>query len=126
MNTWLKILSMLLLELKISRMKRFLAIDAISLFTNLPLQKTINIMFKKVYVEKTINTTIKKIIWEKDTCKTQLLFLLMKYRNNFAFFLYNTKPFYCYSYLLKLSIMILTRSQYKNMSKEELFKSWLI
>ena len=86
MNTWLKILSMLLLELKISRMKRFLAIDAISLFTNLPLQKTINIMFKKVYVEKTINTTIKKIIWEKDTCKTQLLFLLMKYTNNFAFF----------------------------------------
>ena len=35
-------------------------------------------------------------------------------------FLNNIKPFYCYSYLLKISIMVLTRSQYKNISKEEL------
>ena len=58
MNTRLKIVSMLLLELKIPRKKRFVSTDVISLFTNVPLQKTINIL-KKVYVEKVINTTRK-------------------------------------------------------------------
>ena len=38
------------------------------------------------------------------------------------YFLYIIKPFYCYSYLLKISIMVLTRSQYENMSKEELIQ----
>ena len=30
------------------------------------------------------------------------------------------EPFYCYSYLLKIPVMVLTRSQYENMGKEEL------
>ena len=37
-------------------------------------------------------------------------------------FLYIIKPFYCYSYLLKISVMVLTRSQYESMSKEELIQ----
>ena len=37
-------------------------------------------------------------------------------------FFNNIKSFYCYSYLLKLSIMVLTQRQYKNMSKEELIQ----
>ena len=51
---------------------RFVSFDVVSLFTNVPLQKTINIILKKVYVEKVINTTIKKNTMRKlikDTCK---------------------------------------------------------
>ena len=43
---------------------RFVSFDAVSLFTNEPLQKTSNIVLKKVFVEKVINTTMKK-----DNCK---------------------------------------------------------
>ena len=46
--------------------------DALSLFTSVLLQKTINIMLKKVYVEKVVNTSIKKNNMGKlikDTCK---------------------------------------------------------
>ena len=51
---------------------RFASFDAVSVFTNAALQKTINIIFKKVYVEKVINTTIRKNTMRKlikDTCK---------------------------------------------------------
>ena len=51
---------------------RFVSFDVVSLFTNVPLQKTINIILKKVYEEKVINTTIKKNTMRKlikDTCK---------------------------------------------------------
>ena len=57
---------------------RSVLFDVVSLFTNLPLQKTINIILKKVYVEKVINTTIKKNSMRKrikDICKqTAFLF----------------------------------------------------
>ena len=50
---------------------RFVPFDVVYLFTNVPLQKTINIILKKFYVEKVINTTIKKNTMRKlkDTCK---------------------------------------------------------
>ena len=41
---------------------RFLSFNVVFLFTNMSLQKTINIISKKIYVEKVINTTIKKIL----------------------------------------------------------------
>ena len=78
MNTQLKILSMLLLQLKISRKNCliegyiFVSFDVVSLFTNVSLQKTIDIILKKFYVEKVMNTTIKKNSMRKlikDTCK---------------------------------------------------------
>ena len=34
----------------------------------------------------------------------------------FRHFLYNIKPFYCYSYLSKTSVMVLIRSQYENIN----------
>ena len=54
------------------RFVSYVSYDVASLFTNVPLQKTINIISKVVYVEKVINTTLKrntirKLI--KDTCK---------------------------------------------------------
>ena len=42
--------------------------------------------------------------------------------SSFHHFLYNILPFYCYSYFLKILIMVLARSQYENMSKEELIQ----
>ena len=51
---------------------RFVSFDVVSLFTNEPLQKSINIILKQVYVEKVINTTMRKITMRKlikDTCK---------------------------------------------------------
>ena len=51
---------------------RFASFDDVSLFTNVPLQKSIYTIFKKVYVKKVINTTIKKNTIRKllkDTCK---------------------------------------------------------
>ena len=42
--------------------------------------------------------------------------------SSFHPFLYNILPFYCYSYFLKILIMVLTRSYYENMSKEELIQ----
>ena len=51
---------------------RFVSYDVASLFTNVPLQKTINIILKAVYVEKVINTTIKRNTMRKlikGTCK---------------------------------------------------------
>ena len=50
----------------------FVSFDVVSLFTNVPLQKTIDIILKKVYVEKVINTTVKKNSMRKlikNTCK---------------------------------------------------------
>ena len=46
--------------------------------------------------------------------------LLSKHFLSFCHFLNNIKPFCCYSYLLKISIMVLTQSQCRNISKEEL------
>ena len=69
---------MLLLQLKISRKNCliegyiFVSFDVVSLFTNVSLQKTIDIILKKFYVEKVMNTTIKKNSMRKlikDTCK---------------------------------------------------------
>lgn len=51
---------------------KFTSFDAVSLFTKVPLQKTITIIFKKFYVKKVINTTITKNTVRKlmkDTCK---------------------------------------------------------
>ena len=42
--------------------------------------------------------------------------------SSFRHFLYNILHFYCYSYFLKILIMVLTRSQHENMSKEELIQ----
>ena len=57
---------------------KFVSFDVVSLFINMPLQKTINIILKKVSVGKVINTTIMKNIMReliKDTCKkTALVF----------------------------------------------------
>ena len=50
----------------------FVSFDVVSLFANVPLQKAINIILKKVYVEKVINTTINKNTMRKlikDTSK---------------------------------------------------------
>ena len=51
---------------------RFVSYDVASLFTNVPLEKTINIILKAVYVEKVINNTIKRNTMRKlikGTCK---------------------------------------------------------
>ena len=56
---------------------RFVSFDVVSLFTNVPLQKTINIVLKKVYVEKVINTIIQKNTMRKlikDTCEKTAFF----------------------------------------------------
>ena len=47
---------------------RFVSFDVVSLFTNELLQKTINIILKKVSVEKVRSTTISKKNYKK-TCK---------------------------------------------------------
>ena len=50
----------------------FASFDDVPLFTNVPLQKIIIIILKKVYVEKVSNTTIKKNVMRKlvkDTFK---------------------------------------------------------
>ena len=50
----------------------FVSFDVVALFTNVPLQKTIDVILKKVYVEKVINTTVKKNSMRKlikDSCK---------------------------------------------------------
>ena len=51
---------------------RFLSFDVVSLLTNVPLQKAINILLKSVYVERGINTLIRKNTMRKlikDTCQ---------------------------------------------------------
>ena len=42
--------------------------------------------------------------------------------SSFRHFLYNILPFYFYSYFLKMLIMVFNRTQYKNMSEEELIQ----
>ena len=49
-----------------------MSFDAESPFTNFPLQRSINIMLKKIYDDKSIHTNIKKNMMLKlikDTCK---------------------------------------------------------
>ena len=41
---------------------RFVSFDVKSLFTNVPLKKTINIILDRIYNKKLINTTLKKRI----------------------------------------------------------------
>ena len=43
----------------------FVSFDVVSVFTNVPLQKAINIVLKKVYMEKVLNTTIKKNTYKR-------------------------------------------------------------
>ena len=56
----------------------FVSLDVVSLFTNVPLHKTVNIILKRVYTEKLINTSLSKRSLKKlilDTCqKTALPF----------------------------------------------------
>ena len=56
----------------------FVSLDMVSLFTNVPLRKTVNIILKRVYTEKLINTSLSKGSLKKlilDTCqKTTLSF----------------------------------------------------
>ena len=39
---------------------KYVSFDAVSLFTNVPLRKTVNIIFKRVYLDKLIKTNLKK------------------------------------------------------------------
>ena len=54
----------------------FFSLDMISLFTNISLRKSFNILLKRVYIEKLINTSLsgcslKKLI--PDTCQKTVL-----------------------------------------------------
>ena len=61
----------------------FVSLDVVSLFTNVLLRKTVNIILKRVYNEKLINTSLSKRSLKKlilDTCqKTALSFNNKKY-----------------------------------------------
>ena len=56
----------------------FVLLDVVSLFTNVSLRKTVNMILKRVYSEKLINTSLSKYSLKKlilDTCqKTALPF----------------------------------------------------
>ena len=56
----------------------FVLLDVVSLFTNVSLRKTVNVILKRVYSEKLINTSLSKYSLKKlilDTCqKTALPF----------------------------------------------------
>ena len=50
----------------------FVSLDVVSLFTNVPLRKTVNIILKRIYQEELISTTLSKKSLKKlilDTCK---------------------------------------------------------
>ena len=54
----------------------FVTLDVVSLFTNIPLCKTVNISLKRVYSEKLINTSLSKCSLKKltlDTCQKMVL-----------------------------------------------------
>ena len=54
----------------------FVLLDVVSLFTNVSLRKTFNIMLKRVYSEKLINTSLSKHSLKKlilDTCQKAAL-----------------------------------------------------
>ena len=54
----------------------FVTLDVVSLFTNTPLCKTVNISLKRVYSEKLINTSLSKCSLKKltlDTCQKMVL-----------------------------------------------------
>ena len=54
----------------------FVTLDVVSLFTNTPLCKTVNISLKRVYSEKLINTSLSKCSLKKltlDTCQKMAL-----------------------------------------------------
>ena len=48
----------------------FVTLDVVSLFTNIPLCKTVNISLKRVYSEKLINTSLSKCSLKKLTLGT--------------------------------------------------------
>ena len=54
----------------------FISLDVVSLFTNVPLRKTMNIILKWVYNEKLINTSLSKLSLKKsilETCQKMAL-----------------------------------------------------
>ena len=54
----------------------FVLLDVVSLFTNVSLRKTVNIILKRVYSEKLINTSLSKHSLKKlilDTCQKAAL-----------------------------------------------------
>ena len=54
----------------------FISLDVVSLFTNVPLRKTMNIILKWVYNEKLINTLLSKLSLKKsilETCQKMAL-----------------------------------------------------
>ena len=57
---------------------KYVSFDAVSLFTNVPLCKTVNIILKRVYQDKLIKTNLKKRFLKKlliDACtKTSFIF----------------------------------------------------
>ena len=57
---------------------KYVSFDAVSLFTNVPLRKTVNIILKRVYTDKLIQTNLKKRSLKKlllDACtKTSFIF----------------------------------------------------
>ena len=60
-----------------------ISLDAVSLFTNVPLLKNVNIILDRVYIQKLIKTTLSKNVLKKlilDTCqKTAFTFNNIKY-----------------------------------------------
>lgn len=48
----------------------FISLDVVSLFTNVPLRKTMNIILKWVYNEKLINTSLSKLSLKKLILQT--------------------------------------------------------
>ena len=55
----------------------FGSLDVVSLFTNVPLRKSVNIILKRVYNEKLIKTSMSKRLLKKlslDTCQETALF----------------------------------------------------
>ena len=60
----------------------FVSLDVVSLFTNVPLRKTVNIILKRVYNEKLINTSLSKRSLKKlilDICQKTALFSITNY-----------------------------------------------
>ena len=83
MNTRLEILLMRLTGLTVYFIQEneehmFVSLDMLTLFTNVPLRNTVNIILKRVYNEMLINTSLSKRLLKKlilDTCqKTSLSF----------------------------------------------------
>ena len=65
---------------------KLVSLDVVSLFTNVPLKRTVNIILKRIYKDKLINTTISKRTLKKlilDTCqKTAFRFNNVIYEQN--------------------------------------------